>query len=163
MSAVLLQNDVVIHWCLQDACETLGHASCISSFQQAQIFCSSSRPRMASISNWRWTLNIVSICDHPFHRHWLSTASVFPPSVTGHFLFLHVPGTVCLSTAPQNPQNQSSELLWRPISSHCRFPYYCCEVPSQWLIVLDTSIRSCIHSSRLSLGLHCFCRFYSAI
>ena len=27
MSAVLLQNDVVIHWCLQDACETLGHAS----------------------------------------------------------------------------------------------------------------------------------------
>ena len=97
-------------------------------------------------STWWWTLKLVIVCDHPFHHHWLSTTSVSPPSATDHFrLLLLLSGTVFFSTSPRHPYYQFSGLVWRPISSHCRFPCYC-KVPSQWLGRFGHFNRSFVHS-----------------
>jgi len=68
---------------------------------------------------WSWSTSaisrlIITDCD--------AITPVSSPSMTGHFrLLLHVPGTVCLSTPPQHPHYQSSELLCRPTFSLDRF------------------------------------------
>jgi len=53
------------------------------------------------------------------------------PRVSGYYLALL--GTVCLSTSPCNPVQQSPEHVWRPASSHWGLPTTVTHVHTQWL------------------------------
>jgi len=60
----------------------------------------------------------------------VSSSCIFQLSVTRYFQLLPlVPGTVCLSTSPWHPVYQSSEHVWRTISSDS--PFHDCKVPMQ--------------------------------